>query len=329
MKNLILLSLSIVLFSRCEDPLFEKDPENTPVSNFDILWNRMDTHYVFFDYKGIDWDSIYRVYRPQISNNISDQQLFDIMEEMLNNLRDAHVNLRSEFDISYYEYYQDAPRNFDFDTVKKTYLGDYDIVGSMFADIIDSVGYVRYGSFQLPVSEENLDFLVEKFRNTKGIVLDIRDNEGGDPLNGYRLGQRIADKRRHIYTNQYKNGPDRNDLTQPDEAFLEPEGKGFDKPVVLLINRKCYSAANFFTAMMRAFPHVTIIGDITGGGGGAPTGWELPNGWHFNYSSSITRLPDGFIIEDGIPPDIRIDITDEDLLSGTDTLLERALEELN
>jgi len=36
-------------------------------------------------------------------------------------------------------------------------------------------------------------------------------------------------------------------------------------------------------------------------------------------------MPDGFIIEDGIPPDIQIDITDEDRLEGRDTILEYAV----
>jgi C-terminal processing protease CtpA/Prc len=79
--------------------------------------------------------------------------------------------------------------------------------------------------------------------------------------------------------------------------------------------------------MMKAFPEVMIIGDTTGGGGGVPLGWELPNGWFFNYSSSVTYLPNGFIIEEGIPPDIQVDMTEEDKANGIDTILERALDE--
>ncbi|MCB0548840.1 MAG: hypothetical protein KDD19_14770, partial [Phaeodactylibacter sp.] len=84
-------------------------------------------------------------------------------------------------------------------------------------------------------------------------------------------------------------------------------------------------AGNFFAAMMKAFPNVTLIGDRTGGGGGAPVGWELPNGWAFNFSSSITWLPDGFIIEHGVEPDIRVDWAEEDRAAGKDTILEEAL----
>ena len=170
------------------------------------------------------------------------------------------------------------------------------------------------------------DFIVRRFRGLKGFIIDIRDNEGGDPSYGIRLARRIARERTHIYTTTYKNGPERNDFTAPSEAFLDTNNESkFNLPVVLLTNRVTYSAGNFFTAMLMALPDVTVLGDTTGGGGGV-LGWELPNRWHFNFSNSITYLPNGFIIEDGIPPDIQVDINAVDRLEGRDTILEEAIE---
>ena len=327
MKNIVaIIGLGLVLLS-CEDPFFEDDPVNDPISNFDILWRRMDERYSFFDYKKVDWDSVYHVYRPQVSNDMSAQELFDTMEAMLNTLRDAHVNLRTDFDISFYDYYNDAPRNFYFHDVESTYLKEtLRITGRMWNGIIDSVGYIHYPSFQLPIEEDDLDFVVNRFRGLKGLIIDVRDNEGGDPLYGFRLARRIATERTHIYTTSYKSGPGRTDFTSPSEAYLDTNDlPKFDLPVVVLTNRVTYSAGNFFTAMLMALPNVTVMGDTTGGGGGVPLGWELPNGWHFNYSNSITWMPDGFIIEDGIPPDVPLEITDADRLAGRDTILEAAV----
>ncbi|GAB4248434.1 MAG: S41 family peptidase [Ekhidna sp.] len=317
-----------LIFVSCEDAFFDEDPVNDPVSNFEILWNRMDERYSFFDYKGVDWDSVYSVYRPQVHDEMSPEALFDVMEEMLNTLRDGHVNLRADFDISYYNYHADAPRNFHFQDIENNYLKEtLRVTGFLWNGIIDSVGYIHYGSFQAPIVEEDLDFVVNRFRGLKGLIIDIRDNEGGDPAFGFRLARRIAKERAHIYTTVYKSGPGRDDFTAPSEAFLDVNDEiKFDLPVVLLTNRVTYSAGNFFTAMLMALPDVTVVGDTTGGGGGVPLGWELPNGWHFNFSNSITYMPDGFIIEDGIPPDIQVDITDADRLAGRDTILERAVE---
>ncbi len=144
MKNLILLSIvSMFLFGACEEPFFDEDPVNDPESNFEILWKRMNERYVFFDYKGIDWDSVYNIYRPRVNRQTNAQELFDIMEQMLNTLRDAHVNLRSDFDISFYNYYEDAPSNFNFFELEKNYLGNYKITGRLINSIIDSIGYMK------------------------------------------------------------------------------------------------------------------------------------------------------------------------------------------
>ena len=328
MKNSILIIfVSCVFLMSCEEPFFDEDPVNDPESNFEILWKRMDERYVFFDYKGVDWDSVYNIYRPRVTSRTGPQELFDIMEEMLNTLRDAHVNLRSDFDISFYNYYENAPANFNFFNLEKNYLGNYRITGRLINTIIDSVGYIHYSSFQTPITEEDLDFVVERFKGLKGLVIDIRDNEGGDPANGYRLARRIATERTMIYSTVYKDGPGPNDYTSPLVAYLDTnDEKKFDLQVVLLTNRVTYSAGTVFAAMMKAIPAVTVMGDTTGGGGGVPLGWELPNGWFFNYSNSITRLPDGFIIEDGIPPDVTINISEADQENGSDTILDEALQ---
>ena len=87
-----------------------------------------------------------------------------------------------------------------------------------------------------------------------------------------------------------------------------------------------YSSANFATLFFRALPNVTLIGDITGGGGGIPSYNELPNGWIFRCSSSIQTTPDGIITEGGIPPDIYESINSAG--ENKDGILERAIYEI-
>jgi C-terminal processing protease CtpA/Prc len=92
----------------------------------------------------------------------------------------------------------------------------------------------------------------------------------------------------------------------------------------VLANRKCYSACNFFVAGCKAFSQIRIAGDQTGGGGGQPTGFELPNGWSVNFSGSITALPNGFIIENGVLPDVSVALNPVDEAAGIDTIIEAA-----
>jgi C-terminal processing protease CtpA/Prc len=75
---------------------------------------------------------------------------------------------------------------------------------------------------------------------------------------------------------------------------------------------------------MQSFSQIKIVGDQTGGGGGQPTGFELPNSWSVNFSGSITSLPNGFIIENGVLPDIAVALSPSDEAAGIDTIIERA-----
>ena len=81
----------------------EKNPGDDPVSNFESLWQTANDKYSFFEYKGIDWDAVYDEYRPRVYDGMTNYQLFQVLKEMLNELRDGHVNLISPFNISVFD----------------------------------------------------------------------------------------------------------------------------------------------------------------------------------------------------------------------------------
>ena len=107
--------------------------------------------------------------------------------------------------------------------------------------------------------------------------------------------------------------------------------KYLDRPIALLTNRSCYSAANAFAAVMKSLPNVKLIGARTGGGGGLPWTSELPNGWSVRFSASPLFGPDGEITEFGIDPSPGFECHSpaEELAEGRDAILDRALEYLN
>ncbi len=107
-------------------------------------------------------------------------------------------------------------------------------------------------------------------------------------------------------------------------SVADSTGMLLNKPIVVLINRNSYSATNFFAAFMSTLPNVTLIGDQSGGGGGVPVSFELPNGWMFRLSATRTYLPDSTNIETGIAPDIFQSTGPEDELKGVDAIIERA-----
>ena len=95
MKRLtIFLATLCLLLTSC---ITEDTPHNTQEGNFDYLWKILDEHYCFFEEKnklyGVDWNDVYAHYKPQVSPNMSNEQLFKLCAQMLYELRDGHVNL--------------------------------------------------------------------------------------------------------------------------------------------------------------------------------------------------------------------------------------------
>lgn len=331
MKRLFHLVVFCCLLTSCEKIIMPASASADPITVFETLWTTIDKGYSFFDYKNVDWDSVYRVYRPRVSNNMTDRELFAVCSDMLRVLRDGHVNLRAGFSTSYYhDFYLNFPPNFNKEIIDRNYLRGFEVTGPLYHTILDGdIGYLYYGSFARNFSDEQLDVVLARFNavaGLKGIIFDVRNNEGGNPANAYRFFRRIATQSTVIWKTEYKDGPGHNDFTAEQESVIDPSEDRvmYTGKIAVLTNRKCYSACNFFVAGCKAFPQITIVGDQTGGGGGQPTGFELPNGWSVNFSGSITSLPNGFIIENGIPPDIHVMMNPVDEASGIDNVIERA-----
>ena len=77
MKSYQLIIVLCILFASCEKQ-FERGFENTPINNFEIFWNEFDRYYSYFDYKNVDWDSLYTVFKPKITSNTSDNELLNM-----------------------------------------------------------------------------------------------------------------------------------------------------------------------------------------------------------------------------------------------------------
>ncbi len=317
--------LLITFLLGCEDATMNFS--NNPRGNFEALWTIMDRNYCFFEYKNIDWDDVYNKYSPRVTQDMDNDGLFKLMGEMLSELKDGHVNLIASHDITrYWQWQENFPANFDA-VVQKQYLGnDYSIASGMRYKILeDNIGYIYYGSFSNDVGEGNLTQVLNRMAVCDGIIFDVRNNGGGSLTNVERITARFFNERTHVGYISHKIGPGHNDFSPLHPKYAETSNRvRYQKPVVVLANRGCYSATNEFVSVMKYAPNVTVIGDKTGGGSGLPFSSELPNGWSVRFSASPMFNAEKEHIEFGVEPHIYVDMLQADADKKKDTIIEKA-----
>lgn len=309
----------------------EDEFSDNPKGNFEALWKILDEHYCFFGYKGetygLDWNQVYMKYSRQVDGNMSDDQLFEVLGNMLAELRDGHVNLYSPFDNArYWSWKEDYPANFS-DSLIRRYLGtDYRIAsGLRYRKLDDNIGYVYCPSFESGIGDGNLDEVMMYLASCNGMILDVRGNGGGQLTSAEKLAARFTDESITVGYIQHKTGTGHDDFSEPEVQTLKPSsGIRWHKKVVVLTNREVFSAANEFVKYMKCCPNVTVVGDKTGGGAGMPFSSELPNGWAVRFSACPMYDKDMQCTEFGIEPDHNVSLTDDDFRRGKDTIIEYA-----
>ncbi|MBO4977699.1 MAG: S41 family peptidase [Muribaculaceae bacterium] len=307
--------------------------DNDLYGNFDALWTILDEHYCFFEDKDVDWDAVRTHYRSQLKPGMDYNEFFDVCSAMLDELRDGHTNLISWFDVSYYrQWWTDYPQNFNLRIVQQYYLNfDYHSSGGMiWGKLPDcNVGYLYYSSFSSPVNSSFIDNMMLSLKDCDGLIIDVRDNGGGDIDNVRKLvGHFISERISGGYI-RHKTGPGHSDFSEPYEFFIDTaEGHvRWLKYVVVLANRSTFSAANNFVSVMKPLPHVLVAGDTTGGGSGMPFSSELPCGWSVRFSACPVYDADMNLTEYGVEPSegCKVDMDAQAALRGHDTIIDFAV----
>ncbi|MDE6792997.1 MAG: S41 family peptidase [Muribaculaceae bacterium] len=332
-KSAILLISVMTLLAACHD-----SPEypNNLYGNFDALWEIVDTRYCFLEEKGLDWKKIGAQYRAKITSETTQSDLFFICADMLDELKDGHVNLSSRFTTSYYrQWWTDYPQDFSMRTLEEYYLDFYwlSTSGIIYKQLPGEIAYLYYPNFGTPVGETSLDYILAILRNSRGLIIDIRDNGGGLLTNIDTFVGRFIDKEICGGYITHKTGPGHNDFSEPYPITYKPAKEGrvkWDGPIILLTNRSCYSAANSFASVMKSLPNVKVVGARTGGGGGLPFTSEIPVGWGVRFSASPIYNAAMECIEFGIDPSegCEVHAPAEELAEGKDAILDFAIDQL-
>lgn len=316
----------------------EEVAQDTPRGNFETCWKIFDEHYCFFDLKaqqtGLDWNEIHQRYSPMIADGMSDMQLFEVLGNMVRELQDGHVNLYAAHDVARYgAWFDDYPDNY-YEHIVNNYLGraeDYKRTSTLsYRTLDDNIGYIRCETFSSLFGSGNLEQVMMALAGCNGLIVDIRNNGGGMLTAAQKLATLFIDEPTTLGYICHKTDVGHNDFSAPRAIVESPfTSLRWQKKVVVLTNRRTYSAANSFAMFVKGLPNVTLMGDRTGGGAGLPFTSELPNGWLLRFSACPMYDRQMVCTEQGIDPDISVAFTDVDYQNGIDTLIEAARQFLN
>lgn len=258
----------------CEKVFFEEELSSTdPLENFEYLWKECDEKYSFFEVKNIDWNSVKEEYAAKLYEGMSEDSLFNVLGGMLTELRDDHTNLSSDFNVSSFGVQYLGQDNFDWRIVVDNYITKNHYTSGPFAhNFLDNgeIGYVRFPAFTGTVDNTNLDFILNRYKDTKGLIIDLRENGGGAVSDVFNILSRFVDAKTLVNYSRIKNGPAHDDFSEPASVFVAPYGFHYTKKVAVLTDRGTYSAGSLTSLATKALSNVVLIGDTTGGGLGLP-----------------------------------------------------------
>jgi hypothetical protein len=297
---------------------------------FDQIWDAFDTTYAMFVIRPeVDWDRLRDQWRPKALACQTSDAFAVVCAEMLKPLRDLHVSLSlAGTDIPVFDRPRAANSN---PPAHKHILGDLHVAGRLqWAVTPDKIGFAAIYGWDDGSVPEQFDKALEQMRDTKGLIVDVRWNGGGNERLAQQVAGRFLQKETVYAYDQFRDGLERTNLTKRFPRKAAPLGPWrYEKPVILLIGQKCMSSGESFVGMMMGASNVTTMGDHTCGSSGNPQVLELPLEMTVGVPRWIDYLPDGTPLDErGFTPQIPFTPPPDGLAGNRDDLLSAALERL-
>ena len=177
------------------------------------------------------------------------------------------------------------------------------------------------------IKNTDVGIIKEKFMNTKGIIIDIRNYPSARV--DFSLGSYFVSNPTLFVKFTKGNSDNPGEFTYKDETVIPKlaNEETYQGKLVVIVNEETQSSAEFHAMAFRAGDNTTIIGSQTAGANGNVSTVVLPGGLETRISGIGVYYPDGRETQRvGIVPDIEVKPTINGIREGRDELLEKAIE---
>jgi C-terminal processing protease CtpA/Prc len=184
-----------------------------------------------------------------------------------------------------------------------------------------NIGYLALGT----IKNAELPAIMEQAKNTKGLVIDIRNYPSEFVV--FSLSQYLLDKQKEFvrFSEPQVTYPGVFTYIPPINVAPGP-GRMYPGKVVILVNELSQSQAEYTTMALRTAPRATVVGSTTAGADGNVSSIVLPGNVRTAISGLGVYYPDGRETQRvGIVPDVEAKLTIKGIAEGHDEVLEKAV----
>ncbi len=196
--------------------------------------------------------------------------------------------------------------------------------------------YVRIPSFGIEGIDKQFIELIDTIdpAATKGLIIDLRFNSGGDSQIAEKAAACLIDKTAIFpimkypqYIAAYRAWGKKSELLET-KSYIQPrQGKRYLGPIVVLTGIGTASTAEDFAVALKYSGRALLVGEKTAGSAGNKLSFSLPGGGSFLVSTFRAYLPDGTeYVHIGVPPDVEVRTSQNDVMKGLDPILDKGLE---
>ena len=187
----------------------------------------------------------------------------------------------------------------------------------------DDIAYLKLTEFNAQAASKlkaGLQSLLAE--EPRGLIFDLRDNPGGFLNVSVEIGSQFVGEG-SILVEKLKGGQGRDYPAQVGGLATD------DLPLVVLVNGGTASASEIVAGAIQDAGRGILIGEQTLGKGSVQLSHYLSDGSELRVTFARWFTPNGRAIhEEGLTPDIQVDINEEDIEAGRDPQLQRAIEYL-
>jgi len=186
--------------------------------------------------------------------------------------------------------------------------------------LTSGIGYLRFSGFLMPVLDDVLE-AINNLHDAPALIIDLRGNPGGQFPVRKGITSHLVGEAELFASYKLRDGLEL--------AYLDPVPDAYPGEVVILVDELSTSSSEEFAGSLQALGRATIIGTQTPGSCLVMTIELLPEGAILGYPHGQSRTPNGRILENnGVVPDIEVNLDRDLLLQGVDSQLEAAIDYL-